>query len=132
MEEPKDEKRKRPIYVDYMMVFLAIGVAFMGGYWLNKPNQIHTTNVEHVVNNEIDSILKGAIDSMKVVNQLSSLNNERQKTVTIIREKQDPRYEKFIQSIIGLRPDSTIEPHYQSAIRGFDSLCTQTNFITRK
>lgn len=117
---------------EYIILALSLLMLIASVWIYEKRPVIQTTNVQRVVNDEIDSILKGAIDSIKVVNELSKLNDQRSKTITIIKEKQDPRYEKFIQSIIGLRPDSTIEPHYQRSIHRFDSLYHQTNFFTRK
>lgn len=120
-------KKTEIIILVLSLLFLTASIII----YIKRPI-IKTTNVQRVVDAEIDSILKAAIDSIKVVNQLALLNAERAKTITIIKEKQDPRYEKFIQSILNLRPDSTIEPHYKRANDRFDSLYSKTNFFTRK
>ena len=73
MEEPKDEKRKRPIYVDYLAVVLLVGLAFIIGFKINKTDQTQVNAIEQRlrdINSEseyrIDSLLKSTLNDFRV------------------------------------------------------------------
>lgn len=104
MEKPK----KTPIYVDYLLVFLGIGVAFIIGFKMNKTDQTQVNAIEQRlrdINEEseqrIDSLIHATLDSFDKAETV--IDN----TQTIVRKQQQITNEYVQNSYILMSiPDS--------------------------
>lgn len=107
MEEPKE--KKPPLYIMIMMFGIAMGLAFLIGFKMNKTDQVQVNAIEQRlrdINSEsedrIDSLLKSTLNSF---NQAETIIDN---TKTIVKKEQQITNEYVQNSYLLMSiPDST-------------------------